>query len=86
MVEQTIAAHPEWVATTMAAVQSGIVEAIDRQKERSYLLSRGLVEALKDRRSRKRNASSIVDAIQVSQFHPTPWSAKMIAKEERYGP
>lgn len=83
MVAATIADHPNWMAATMAAVQSGAAEAIERQKDRIADLSLGLLEALKDRRSPRRDSARVVRAIQVSQFYPTQWSARQIAREER---
>lgn len=77
-----LAAHPDWAAATVEAMQAGILEAIDRQKDRTLKVSLGLVEALNSQPgAKKRDGQRIIDAIEVSQFHPTPWSAKMIERE-----
>lgn len=82
IVHSTLAAHPDWVGVTVEAMQAGVVEAIDRQKDRVMTLSTGLMEALNSRPGAKtRDRQRIVDAIEVSQFHPTQWSAKMIERE-----
>ena len=84
VVASTLARHPDWAGVTVEAMQAGLTEAIDRQKDRVSDLSLGLVEALSTRPgSKRRNSDRIVQAIRVSNFYNTKWSAETIAKEER---
>ena len=84
LVVTVLAEHPDWVALTVNATQEGVVEAIERQKDRALTLSTGLMEALNTRPGAKRRVSQrIIDAVQVSHFHPTPWSKKMIERENK---
>jgi len=82
VVVATLAAHPDWVAVTVEAMQAGVVEATDRQKDRALTLSTGLMKALNTRPgAKKRDRQRIIDAVQVSRSHPTPWSKKIIERE-----
>jgi len=84
VVYSTLAAHPDWVEITVTAIQQGVVEAIDRQKERTMKVGLGLMEALNSQPgAKRRDGQRIIEAIEVSQFHPTPWSAKMIDRENK---
>lgn len=83
-VHAVLAAHPDWVADTVNAMQAGVVEALDRQKDRTLTVSLGLVEAVRtERRSKGRVHDRIIKAIEVSNFHPTPWSKSAIEQETR---
>ena len=78
----TLATHPDWASITVNAVQAGLLEALDRQKDRVSKLSWGLHQALSStRKAKRRNRKMIVEAIVVSTLHPTKWSAAMIARE-----
>lgn len=82
-VEAVLAAHPDWTAVTVRALQSGLMEALDHQQERISSLSLGLVEAINTRPGAKRRVPDrIVKAVRASNYHPTEWSADVIAKEE----
>lgn len=77
-----LAAHPGWVASTVNAIQQGVVEAIEHQQDRSHTLSIGLMEALNTRPGAKRRVRQrIIDAVKVSHFHPTPWSSRILERE-----
>ena len=84
IVYKVLADHPDWVATTVNAVQEGVVQAIERQKDRTYTLSLGLIEAVgSPLRAKKRNHDRVIAAIEVSQFHPTKWSEAAIEREKQ---
>ena len=82
LVVAVLTEHPDWMDVTVNAMQEGLMGAIERQKDRSLTLSTGLMEALNTRPGAKRRMSQrIIDAIQVSHYHPTPWSRRMIERE-----
>lgn len=82
VVAATLADHPDWVDTTVQAMQAGMVEAIERQRDRVTVLSWGLYQALSTtRKAQRRDRQKIVQAIETSTLHPTVWSAAMIKKE-----
>lgn len=82
IVAETLAEHPGWAAVTVQAMQTGIVEANERLRDRLADVSMGLVEALNTKPGHvKRNGAQIVRAIEASNVHPTKWSAQAIAKE-----
>ena len=79
-----LAAHPDWVSDTINAMQAGVIEAIDHQKDRTLKVSLGLMEAVRtERRSKSRVHDRIIEAIEVCNFHPTPWSKSAIERETR---
>lgn len=83
IVASVISEQPELVSTTVAALQEGIVAALDRRSDRLADVSMGLVEALNTKPGHvKRDHDVIVRAIEASNVHPTKWSAQMIAKEQ----
>lgn len=86
IVYSVLADHPEWTAATVNAVQGGVVQAIERQKDRVSVLSWGLHQALSTtRKAKRRQRQKIVDAIEMSNLHPTVWSKAMIQKEQESG-
>lgn len=79
-----LAAHPDWAQVTVGAMQQGLLEALDRQKDRVSTLSWGLHQALSStRKAKRRQRQKIIDAIEVSTLHPTVWSKAMIERETR---
>jgi hypothetical protein len=79
-----LAEHPEWAGVTVGAMQQGLLDALDRRSERLSTVSLGLYEALSTRPGvKRRRRDVIVDAIKASNFHPTKWSAEMLARGER---
>lgn len=83
-VTATIADHPDWVSTTIGAVQSGMHEALERKQERIHRLSMGLWQALSTSvRAKRREHETIIEAIEATNLHPTKWSAEAIAREEK---
>lgn len=84
VVYSVLADHPDWVATTVNALQEGVVQAIERQKDRALVLSLGLMEAVGNPlRGKRRNHDRIIDAIEASQLHPTKWSEAAIEREKQ---
>jgi hypothetical protein len=83
VVADVIAEHPEWMSTTVEAVQAGILAAQERQLDRIADLSMGLIEAINTKPGHvKRNHGAIIKAIEASNVHPTVWSEKAIAREQ----
>lgn len=84
LVAMTLADHPDWVGVTVNAMQDGVVEAIERHKDRALTLSTGLMEAVRtERRAKGRVHDRVIDAIEVCNFHPTKWSAAAIEREKQ---
>ena len=83
LVYEVLADHPDWAASTVDAMQGGLLQALERKQDRISDLSYGLYEALNTRRgSLRRDGQRIIAAINASQFANTKWSAETIAKEE----
>lgn len=81
-VQATLREHPDWAAGTAQAMQAGLLNALDDSSKRASTLSLGLMEALDTKPgSKKRNGKRIVEAVEASEFHPTEWSKKVIARE-----
>lgn len=84
IVYSVLADHPDWVATTTEAMTAGVVQAVDRQKDRIMTLSLGLMEAVGNPlRGRRRDNDRIIAAIEVCNLHPTKWSAAAIEREKQ---
>jgi hypothetical protein len=84
LVADVLASQPELLRTTVEAVQAGITAALDHQRERTVTLSIGLHEALRtERRAKTRKHDVIVEAIEVSNLHPSKWSKEAIERETR---
>lgn len=82
-VGRVIANQPELISPTVEGLQDGTLTALERQRERAFTLSLGLVEALNSKPGAvRRDRERIVAAVKVSQFHPTPWSKKIINREQ----
>lgn len=83
LVYEVLADHPDWAADTVACMQQGLLQALERKQDRISDLSHGLHEALTTRRgSLRRDGQRIIAAINASNFANTKWSADAIAKEE----
>lgn len=82
IVSTVLSNQPELAATTVEAMQAGILNAQDRLRDRIADVSLGLVEALSTKRGQvRRNSERIITAIEASNVHPTKWSAETIARE-----
>ena len=82
-VVDVLADHPGWAASTVQAMQAGIMEALDREWARRETVSWGLMEALNTKPGQlKRDHERIIAGIEASNFCDTPWSKKMIAREQ----
>lgn len=81
-VEEVLGEHPEYAAITVAALQQGLLKALDRKSERLATVSLGLHEALRTKPGHVgRNHDRIVQAIEASTVFPSVWSDRAIAKE-----
>lgn len=82
IVAETLTEHPEFASATVQAMQDGLLRALDRKSERLAVVSLALVEALNTKPEHvKRDHDRIVAGITASNYHPTKWSAEMIARE-----
>lgn len=81
IVSDVIAAQPELVAVTVGAVQEVILRDRERQLDRISTISTGLVQALSTQPHHvKRQHDLVIAAIKDSNYHPSKWSAEMIAR------
>lgn len=86
IVASMLAAHPDWAEVTVQMMQVGLLEAVERQKDRVSDLSLGLYEALSTRPgTKKRDGSRIAQAVRASNFFGSPWANDTIAKEQQRG-
>lgn len=84
LVSSVLADQPELAAVTVTAMQAGILIAVDRQRKRALTLSLGLHEALRtERRAKTRKHDVIIEAVEVSNLHPTKWSKEAIERERK---
>lgn len=82
-VVETLAEHPDWAATTVQAMQAGLLEALDRELTKRETVSWGLKEALDTRPGAvKRDHGLVIAAIEASTFRGTAWAKKMTEKEQ----
>lgn len=84
LVMDVLGSQPELAAVTVTAMQRGLLLAIDSSKERNVTLSRGLHAALQtERRAKTRDHEAIIQAVEASTFHHTPWSERAIERERK---
>jgi hypothetical protein len=84
LVTEVLTAHPEFAATTVEAMQRGLLAAIDHQRDRVVTVSMGLVEALNTQPHHvKRDHARIIAAIEASTYYTSKWSTEAIAKEQK---
>lgn len=84
VVYAVLADHPDWLSTTVNAMQAGVAQAVERQRDRVATLSMGLHQALSHSRdSGRRDSQQIIDSVKASTLHPTKWSAWVIEREEQ---
>lgn len=82
IVSEVLSAQPDLAATTVTAMQEGILLAQDRQLERLANVSMGLAEALRTKPGYvKRQHDLIIKAIEDSTLMTSPWSYGAIAQE-----
>lgn len=86
VIATTLAQQPELAATTVQAMQAGLIEALDRQQERNADLSMGLWQAMTTKPHHvKRDHAAIVRAIEASTLYGSAWAKQAIEKELSFG-